>query len=170
MPSLAQWTSSKASTSGSARTRASTTDRMAEKKLSRTPCGSVAKDGFPSGGSIPSSPPISAALRADSPGVLASRLQQRHQASRELLPRHSRGVLVEDAALGPQDLGERPVDQARAVGQAVAVPHRGWTLAVGGEVPIELEQQARLADAGLADQRHEMRATVAGGLRVDGPE
>ncbi len=84
-------------------------------------------------------------------GLAGDRLQLGHGE----LPR----VVVRDAGGLPHDLGERPERDPVAVGEAAPV-ERAHVAAGAGE---ELAEQARLADAGRAEHRHELRPALPPG-------
>ena len=74
-------------------------------------------------------------------------------------PRSRRRVLLEDARLRLDDLAERPQRDAVAVGEAAALAPRD-ELRVGVDDPGELVDEAALADARDADERHELRRAL----------
>ena len=78
-------------------------------------------------------------------------------------PSFSRGdrgrVVLVDAALGLDDLSERPEGDALAVRQAAAVPPRDDLLVVGHRL-AELCHEPALADPRDADERHQLRRAV----------
>ncbi len=80
---------------------------------------------------------------------------------RQLRPGRLGGVGVHDAALGAQDLGERPVDDAAAVGEAAPGADRG-RVGTATEHGLELAQEARLAYTRLAEHGHELRPALLG--------
>ena len=80
----------------------------------------------------------------------------------ELRAGRRRLLLLGDAAAHPHHVGERPVRHALAVREAAAaVPVDGVGEPV--EVLVELPGEARLADAGDAGDRDEMRLALLGG-------
>ena len=79
----------------------------------------------------------------------------------ELRPRRFVVLALGDACAHPDHLGERPVRHAVAVGQAAAaVP--GHVLGDAVEVLVELPGEPRLADAGDAGDREQMRLVLVG--------
>ena len=82
-------------------------------------------------------------------------------AGAKLLERLADGLVVVDACGDLDHLGERPVRDPLAVGQRSALEH-GRAL----ERLEELPREAALADAGLAEDRDEVRAPVAHDARV----
>ncbi len=74
-------------------------------------------------------------------------------------------IVVEDAGVRLRHLGERPVGDALAVGQAAADQHVSR-----GEPLDELAEEARLADAGRAEQRDELRRALALDAGGDGAQ
>ena len=160
MPSSAQWMSSKASTRGRrARRSLDHGAQRGEERLAH-PLGVAARP--PARARPARRDPASArsarrgarAPRSASPTVVAGR------SAHSLRPRLVGAVGVHDARLAAHHLAERPVDDARAVGQAAARAQPGVRVA-GGRAALELAQQARLAHAGLADQRDHVRAALA---------
>jgi hypothetical protein len=65
-------------------------------------------------------------------------------------------VLITDACRGAHDLAKRPEGDALAVGQATSVHHAR----VNGNPGEQLADEAALADARVAEDGHEPRATV----------
>ena len=102
-------------------------------------------------------------------GHLAGDLHQRVDRGEQLVPRLLGAVAVEDPGLGADHLGQRPVDDSRAVRQAAALAEGGCRVALAQQ-PLQLLAQARLADAGLPDHRHEVRAALALDPVIDGPQ
>ncbi len=109
------------------------------------------------------------ALGGLAPGLARRLGQQLVDLGRELRPGDVGRVAVGDPALRPQDLGERPVHDARAVGQAASLAQRG-----GGFVTLQgarqLAGQPRLAHAGLPDDRDEVGPALADDAAVGGIE
>ena len=146
------------------------TKRTAEKKVSRMRCGSSASSGARVDRRLDAQQPTdqrrAPVARSPEPGLrLPEQLGQ--IAARQLLPGHVGGVAVDD----PDTRRGRP---RRA-------PSRRCSSRTGGSVPggrsgrvgpaqreLVLPQQARLADAGLADHRHEVRAPLPHDAAVDG--
>ena len=86
----------------------------------------------------------------------------------QLGQRGRRLLLLGDAAAHAHHVGERPVGHALAVGEAApAVPVDGLGDAV--EVLVELPREPRLADAGDAGHRDEVRLALVGARRGRGP-
>src|SRR6266508_2359934 len=80
----------------------------------------------------------------------------------QLRERLCRRIVLRDSGAHPHHLGERPVRDAVAVGEAAAaMPPDVLNEAV--DVLLELPGQARLADAGYTDHRDEARAPVVRG-------
>ena len=77
----------------------------------------------------------------------------------DLVERLLEGILVVDAGGAPDDLGERPERDTVAVGQAAAAQHLAPF--PGRGAAHELADQARLADARLADDRQQLRTTAS---------
>ena len=171
IPWSAQWMSSKTSTSGLRRAIASITDRTAEKNTSRMRCGSSLSDcemlerrldaeqppdhGGPALGRLgharrrsPSSDSTEASSFAQASSVL----------SPSRMPASARITSASAQYTIPEPYGrQRP---SRKVGG-------GWRCA---EQALQLLAQARLADAGLADHGHQVRAALALDAVVDGAQ
>ena len=78
------------------------------------------------------------------------------------------GRVLGDPESLANDVRERPVGDPLAVGEAAAVvPQDGLGEPV--HVLVELPQQARLADPGLAGDRHQTRGTELDRRRGTGP-
>src|SRR5205823_6088194 len=88
------------------------------------------------------------------------RTQQLRDARRELLRCERRRVSVDDPALRADNLAQRPVDDVRAVRQTAAAPEVRRARACS-DLLFEGREQARLADARLADDGNEVRAAPA---------
>ena len=163
MPSSAQWMSSKARTIGRSAAIASIIQRTTEKKASRVRWGSADSDGdSASGASIPSRRASSAAWRRPVSLVTRPPVSTSSSSSRSVSLRHatSEGSASTIAALGPHDLAQRPEHDARPVRQAAALAQVGHRV-TRAQAHFELAQQARLAHAGGADQRDQVRAALA---------
>ena len=87
---------------------------------------------------------------ADQLGLLLAGHEGRDRRARRLRPRSAR---AQDLL---HDLGQRPVGDALAVGQAVAVQHRR----LRAELVRELLHETRLADAGRPDDRQQVARPV----------
>ena len=141
------------------RARASIAARTAEKNASRSFCGSSISTGI---GVVraPRCPAGAPRARRGARPPRARLVVAQQQPARvvlDLLPGLVRAVLVEDPGVGADHLAERPVDDARAVGEAASLAERGRLLGELLDALAELVQQARLADAGLPDQRDQVR-------------
>jgi hypothetical protein len=77
----------------------------------------------------------------------------------QLRPRLLGGVGVDDAAFLAQHLAERPEHDAAPVGQAAAGAE-GRGDGPRSQLALQLAQDARLAHAGLSDQRHQVRRAL----------
>ena len=81
--------------------------------------------------------------------------------ARSFAERGGRLLVLGDPAAHPHHVGERPVGDALAVGEAAAaMPVDGLGDAV--EVLVELPAETRLADPGDAGDRHEVRLALVG--------
>ena len=79
----------------------------------------------------------------------------------QLLERRSRLLVLDDPAAHPHHVGERPVGDAVAIGEAAAaVPVRELRQPV--EVLVELPAEARLADPGDPGDRDQVRLPLLG--------
>ncbi len=120
----------------------------------------------PKSSSLPQAPPSSrpsrwASLRLDELPLLGVR----HVLVEGRVKLRQRGITclaLDDACAHPHHLGERPVGDPLAVGEAAAaVPVHELDQPV--EVLLELPAEAGLADACDADDRHQLRAALLGG-------
>ena len=155
--------SSIAKTTGRSRLAASTSVRTAENRRARTCWGSSesALSANSSGTSMPSGRASVAARRSgesSSPSTQWS-AQKLFEAGAQAGERDFGLVGVGDAELVADDLAERPVGEARAVGRAVADPHERRAGPLGHRAR-ELAKEPALADAGLAHDGHEVRALL----------
>src|SRR5438034_3071019 len=80
---------------------------------------------------------------------------------RELPPRDLGAVGIVDRELLAQHLAERPIHDGRAVGGTSSGAEDG-SVGTIAEAALQLDQQSRLADPRLADDRHDVRAALAG--------
>ncbi len=135
--SSAQWRSSKASTSGRSSANSSKKRRQAANASSRL---------SPPPWASPARPTSGRRLRLD-PGIVDGVAEL----SRGLV----RLVAVEDPDLCLDHLPERPERDAVAVREAASLPPRDQ-LRMALDRLVELEHEAALADAGDADERHEL--------------
>ena len=140
--SSAQWMSSKTSTSG-----CSSASRCAHSRAAQAISCALASD------CTASSTPEREPEQVGDGLVLAERAQ--------LVDRDVERVVVGDAGRALDHLGERPVGDALAVGQAAAGQHRGALDRAG-----ELAREPALPHAGLAVHREQVRAAVAEGAVV----
>ena len=86
----------------------------------------------------------------------------------QLRQRRLPALVLGDAAAHPHHVGERPVGDSLAVGQAAAaVPPDRLREAV--EVLVELPREPRLADPGDPGDRDEVRLPLLGARRGRGP-
>ena len=160
MPSSAQWMSSNASTSGAARAeRLDAPARTAAKNASRTRCGSSAVGREPRrGASMPeqAADQRGARARRRRPLRLArSRLVDRRRELLPRLPRRVRRRRSRTRRAAPRRAPSRRCPSRRAgSGPSRTVGRRLRSR----ERALELAQQPRLADAGLADDRDQVRA------------
>src|SRR5436190_6186150 len=74
-----------------------------------------------------------------------------------------RGVVFEKTADRPEDLEDGQVGNTAPVREAVAFEICGW---LPCEALTKLEQETRLPDTGLADERHELPLSLAGGFQA----
>ena len=91
--------------------------------------------------------------------VCALAAEQVERVLAQLAPRLLGGVGVDDAALLAQHLAQRPEHDPAAVGKAASGPE-GGRRGPRAELVLQLAQHARLADAGLANQRDEVRRAL----------
>ncbi len=169
MPSSAQWMSSNTSTIGRRLAIASIPARSAEKKDSRRRSGSGSAGASSGGTSSPSRRPIRAAFCMPVVAGLVAGGEERAGVGAELVPGLVGRIGVDDPALGAQHLAERPVDDPRAVGEAAADAYVGRRGLLAQAVLV-LAQHPRLAHAGLADDRHELRRALAHDTLVERSE
>ena len=145
----AQWRSSKSSTTGPVSAIRSKKSRQAEMEI------------LPVGRNAVGQPEdmLEARLHPLAFGGVGHMLLDRRVQLRERLVRR---IVLRDAGAHPHHLGERPVRDAVAVGEAAAaVPPDVLHEAV--DVLLELPGQARLADPGHADHGDEARPPVVPG-------
>ena len=108
---------------------------------------------------MPSGRAIVAAMRSGGSSVSAS--ETTASTPRRSFSQASVGVVgVDDLELVAEDLAERPVGEAGAVGGAAPDPE-GRLLRPRAGLHRQLAQQARLADPGLADHGDQVRAAFA---------
>ena len=100
---------------------------------------------------------------------LADPAHQLADVGAQLAPGLLGGVRLDDPALVAQHLAERPEHDAAPVGEAAAGAH-GRSRRMAPEARLELAQQARLADACLADDRDEVRRSLADDALVEAVE
>ena len=150
MPASAHCTSSKTRTSVRRRATAS------RKRLQATNAACRWSPWVTAGASSPTSERRWDSMRATSAG---SRTTSRHRSS-ELRRCDCRRVGLEDPGLRLDDLAERPVGEDVAVRRRVRLPpaDEGRTEL---DPPEELEREPALSDAGLPDERDELRGALA---------
>ena len=136
MPSLARWRSSMPRTAGESEAMCSRKRSQAANSLRERPL-------------LPRGPAAGAA------GRRATR-SPRRRAPRRAWPRHLDLIELVDAELFPDDLAQGPEGELVAVGRAAALTpaHDGRTAV---DVAQKLEEEARLADAGFADDDGKLR-------------
>src|SRR4029077_11345018 len=80
-----------------------------------------------------------------------------HQTRTDLLGDCFSAVVLDDAAIAPQDVEDKQVRNGRAVGEAAAF-HPGRSLR--SELPAEFREEPRFPDARLADDANPLPVTV----------
>jgi hypothetical protein len=92
-------------------------------------------------------------------GDVEAERQAEHSARVEEAERRLGRIAFEQPQVLLQHLSERPVGDALAVGQAAARPPEGRRVLVAEPLP-ELPREPRLAHAGVAHHRHDVRAPI----------
>ena len=103
------------------------------------------------------------------PAVPPGSAMSRSMTSRDLVPRLGHGVGVLDAGVVLEHLGERPVGHAVAVRQAPSPQHQRGRVAVLHAVE-ELAHQPALADAGVTEDRDDVRPCLLDRACVRAPQ